>query len=133
MTKQTLLLADSTVMVVDDNHLMCKLMVRMLGELGCARIVAARNGAHAFDILRSDASPDVLIVDHDMPGMNGCELIRTIRGGISPVPRDTPIIMVTGHPEEWRIAEAREAGADDILVKPFTVETLALRLAACLE
>ena len=85
------------------------------------------SGTPALEYL-GDESPDLIILDILLPGVDGMELVRRIRG-LSGV----PIMMVSGKDEIDTKLEALDLGADDYLTKPFSVEELLARVRAILR
>ena len=75
-------------------------------------------------------SPDVVIVDWEMPHPNGPEFVRTVRSPDTfPIPH-VPIIMLTGHGERSRVVAAVNLGVNDFLVKPVSTKALLARLVS---
>ncbi len=98
-------------LVADDDPAMRTLVAVLLGDI--AEIVEAADGDEALDMLKERAY-DLVLLDWDMPGPDGLEVLKTIR---SLRPR-LPIIMVTGEAERVHVLKAIHAGASDYLVKP---------------
>jgi two-component system chemotaxis response regulator CheY len=87
----------------------------------------AGDGIAALDTIRT-VGPDVVILDWEMPLLNGAELVRIVRSpGVFPMP-DVPIIMLSGHGERWRVVEAVRLGVNEYLVKPVSAKSLYDRL-----
>jgi DNA-binding response OmpR family regulator len=87
----------------------------------------AGDGIAALDAIRA-VSPDVIILDWELPLLNGSELVRIVRSpGAFPVP-DVPIIMLSAHGERWRVVEAVRLGVNEYLVKPVSAQALYDRL-----
>jgi CheY-like chemotaxis protein len=74
-----------------------------------------------------DCTPDLFVLDIDMPGMDGWDLARRLRA--RPEYRSTPIIMVTGHALEARMPVDREGLYDAFVVKPYSLRDVLVRLA----
>ena len=72
--------------------------------------------------------PDLILLDVGMPKLNGLTFCRAIRAGTQT--RDIPIIVITSFTAKGRLEECMEAGADDFLAKPFTMEELLVRVRA---
>ena len=106
------------ILVADDDPLMRTFIVVSIGSAG--ETTEAVDGDEALTLLEQD-SFDLALIDWDMPGRNGLDVIRTIRAKGSQV----PIIMVTGKAEREQVVQALEAGVSDYLIKPF--ESSALR------
>lgn len=119
------------VLVVDDNPFMRQIVRGLLSHLGVRTIMEAGDGITALEVIRS-ASADVVVLDWEMPLLNGAELVRIIRSpGVFPVP-DIPIIMLTGHLERWRVVEAARIGVNEFLCKPVSAKSLFDRLLSIL-
>lgn len=86
--------------------------------------------SNALDGLRelTRSPPDIVVLDLGLPDFDGGEALRMMRG-VS----DVPIVVATAEADELRIVQLLNAGADDYLVKPFTVEQLIARLSAVLR
>jgi CheY-like chemotaxis protein len=100
--------------VCDDERPIMQLCVMVLEALGHA-VDGYTRGEEA--LARLEARPaDILVVDYKMPGLNGVEVVRRARA-LHPKLR---VIMITGHGTPDIIAEARSAGVETIVLKPFT-------------
>ncbi len=117
------------VLVVDDNQYMRKMVRNLLVNCGVKDIYEAGDGIAALDTIRT-VGPDVVILDWEMPLLNGAELVRIVRSpGVFPMP-DVPIIMLSGHGERWRVVEAVRLGVNEYLIKPVSAKALYDRLVA---
>src|SRR5271170_3734589 len=115
------------VLVVDDNQYMRKMIRNLLVNCGIKDVYEAADGIEALDAIRT-ISPDVVILDWEMPLLSGAELVRIVRSpGVFPTP-DVPIIMLSGHGERWRVVEAVRLGVNEYLVKPVSAKALYDRL-----
>ena len=119
------------VLVADSNPYLRRLTRMMLMNLGVKSIYESADGVAALDAIRA-VNPDVMIVDWDMPVLDGREVMRIVRSpGVFPVP-DVPIIMLTGHVERWRVIEASRLGVNEFLKKPVSGKALLDRIVAIL-
>lgn len=110
-----------TVLAVDDQPANLRLLDAVLAPRGYDVLTAA-GGSEALDVLEQQAV-DVVLLDVQMPGMDGCEVCRRIRQ--DPRTEFLPVIMITAGAAAQRL-EGLEAGADDFITKPFdTAELLA--------
>jgi len=116
----------STILVVDDEPQIRRVMRATLTAEGYT-IVEARDGQEALEKFRSDR-PDLVILDMNMPGMDGVEACREIRSS-----SNVPIIMLTVRSAEKDKVRALDAGADDYVVKPFGIQELMARIRATLR
>jgi two-component system KDP operon response regulator KdpE len=114
------------ILVVDDEPQIRRVLRTALTSRGYV-VVEARSGEEAVELIRSER-PDLLLLDVNMPGMSGLAACREIRA-VS----DTAIIMVTVRDKEADKVEALDAGADDYVVKPFSIEELLARMRAALR
>ena len=119
------------VLVVDDNLFMRKVVRNLLNNIGVKKTFEAGDGIAALEMIRT-VNPDVVILDWEMPLLNGPELVRIVRSpGAFPVP-DVPIIMLTAHGERWRVVEAAKLGVNEFLCKPISAKSLLDRLISIL-
>lgn len=112
--------------VVDDSKAMRAILRNMLEDLGFA-VWEAGGGDEALELFRRQGRPDVALVDWNMPGMNGVDLIRRMRA--EPAWEGLRILMVSTEVESAQVSDALQAGAQEYLMKPFTAETLQAKLA----
>jgi signal transduction histidine kinase len=113
------------VLVVDDDVVICRQMAAGLASSGY-QVVTAHDGARAL-AQAEETPPDLAIVDLEMPGTNGLDVIRRLKQMFGPA---VHIIVMTGHDDEGSHAEAFDAGTDDFVVKPTGMSELRRRLAA---
>ncbi|HVV62315.1 MAG TPA: response regulator [Pseudolabrys sp.] len=119
------------VLVVDDNPFMRGIVRNLLANVGVKTIYEAGDGIEALDQIRS-VFPDLVILDWEMPLLNGAEVVRIVRSpGVFPTP-DLPIIMLTAHGERWRIVEAAKLGVNEFLCKPVSAKSLHDRMISVL-
>jgi CheY-like chemotaxis protein len=115
------------VLLVDDNAFMRTIVRGLLNNIGVKIVTEATDGIAALEMIR-ESPPDVVILDWEMPLLNGPELVRIVRSpGVFPTP-DIPIIMLTAHGEHWRILESVKLGVNEFLCKPVSAKALFERL-----
>ena len=107
-------LANSTVLVVDDNEQNLELLVAYLEPLEC-RVEMAVDGVDALEKVAAN-TPDLILLDIMMPRMSGFECCRKLKS--QPETRDIPVIMVTALNELGDIERGVESGTDDFVTKP---------------
>ena len=113
-------------LVIDDSRAIRRILVKTLKELDID-VVEAAHGQEALDKLESgEATVDLIMVDWNMPEMNGYEFLCQIRSDSRY--NDLCIMMVTTESEISQMAKALEAGANEYLMKPFTKEMIAEKL-----
>ena len=123
--------AATKVVVVDDEHYMRKVVRTMLMSIGIREVHEAPDGEAGLELIRRLA-PDVVILDWQMPGLDGPAFVRIVRSPATfPYP-NVPIIMLTGHGERSRVVEAVKIGVNEFLLKPVSVKALQDRMVSVL-
>jgi len=112
-------------LIVDDSRAVRRLLGQMLTRLGF-EVAEAGDGRQALQHLEQSARPDVVLVDWNMPEMNGLEFVKQVRA--QDHLRELKLMMVTSENEMERVATALAAGADEYVMKPFGPETIADKL-----
>jgi two-component system, chemotaxis family, chemotaxis protein CheY len=115
------------ILVVDDNAYMRRLTRMMLTNLGAKSVLESPDGLAALEAIRT-VDPDVMLLDWDMPVLNGIEVLRIVRSpGVFPRP-NLPVIMLTTRAQRSQVNEAMRAGANEFLLKPTSPKALCDRL-----
>jgi len=111
----------ATIMVVDDSLTVRKVTSRALQKRGM-EVLIAKDGVDALEQLRGDQLPDVMLVDIEMPRMDGYELTTRIRqdGRL----KNIPIIMITSRAGEKHRKKAFDLGVNDYMSKPYQEDQL---------
>lgn len=117
------------VLVVDDSLSARRSLAEFMQDTGY-RVVTARDGIEAIEQIEASA-PDILLVDMEMPRMNGLELTSYIRA--NQATRNLPVIMITSRATEKHRVEADRAGVNDYLVKPYSEDEVLDKLEAQLN
>jgi serine phosphatase RsbU (regulator of sigma subunit) len=114
------------ILVADDDATSRKLLTRILTRAGfdCNE---APDGIEALKLLRDDP-PSLLLLDYDMPGMDGAEVLKQLRRDANAAVAQIPAIMLTGHGGEESEVLCLEAGADDFVTKPINDAVLRARI-----
>jgi sigma-B regulation protein RsbU (phosphoserine phosphatase) len=114
------------ILVADDDATSRKLLTRILTRAGfdCSE---APDGIEALKLLRADP-PSLLLLDYDMPGMDGAEVLKQLRRDGNAEVAQIPAIMLTGHGGEESEVLCLEAGADDFVTKPINDAVLRARI-----
>ncbi|MBC9783606.1 response regulator [Heliobacterium chlorum] len=117
------------VLSVDDSAIIRKI-IRGAVEVLEGTLLEASDGEEALEIMDKHDGIDLILLDWNMPGMNGWELLNRIKS--HPVYKYIPVMMVTTEGERENIVRAIRAGAVHYLVKPFTTEDLQKKILECL-
>jgi CheY-like chemotaxis protein len=112
------------VLVVDDDPIQREFAAVYLGAPG-VELEAAGSGREALSLLER-AAFDIMLVDYEMPGMDGLELIHAVRS--HPVCKGMPVIMVTSHEDIATIDAAFKAGATSFVTKPVNWRLLSYQI-----
>jgi len=119
------------ILIVDDDYHMRKVVRTMLSAIGVREIYDVNDGMAGLQAIRT-IIPDVVILDWEMPHVNGAEFVRTVRSPETfPFPQ-VPIIVLTGHGERSCVVNAMQLGANEYLLKPVSTKALFDRLIAVL-
>jgi len=111
------------ILLVDDSRTIRNIQKNTLKTLGYEDVTEAADGIEALAVIAKQR-PDLMLVDWNMPNMDGITLIRKVRE----TDKAMPIIMVTTEAEKTRVLEAVKAGVNNYVVKPFAADTLAEKI-----
>ena len=112
-------------LVIDDSRAARSIISNILRELGMS-VLQAANGLEALETLQKTPGVELLLVDWNMPAMNGLEFIKAVRA--DPAYQGVRVLMVTSEAETSQVKLALESGADEYLMKPFTKDVLVAKL-----
>lgn len=115
------------VMIVDDSIAMHRVEKNHLARMGIADIVEAFNGREGLATLKAEMPVDLILLDINMPEMDGMALLKEIRA--NPEFNGVRVVMVTSEGEKEKVIEALRSGADDYVVKPFSPDEFKERIA----
>jgi len=119
------------ILIVDSNTYMRRLTRTMLMNLGAKSVIEAADGLAALEAIRT-CDPDIMLLDWDMPVLDGMEVMRIVRSpGVFPRP-NLPIIMLTTRARRSAVVAALRAGAHEFLLKPTSPKALRDRLMSIL-
>jgi two-component system chemotaxis response regulator CheY len=113
-------------LVIDDSRTVRAIIGGILAELGL-NVVEAANGREGLERLQQNPDIGLVLVDWNMPEMNGLEFIQAVRK--EPGYDSLHIVMVTTETEQEQLLRALEAGANEYVMKPFTREILVAKLS----
>ncbi len=109
-------------LIVDDSRAMRMILGKILREIGF-EIAEAGHGREAIERMKGFAGPpELILVDWNMPEMNGIELVHALRA--EHAYDDSRIMMVTTETELGHVAQALQAGANEYMMKPFTKDAV---------
>lgn len=129
------LLRGARVLLVDDEPFQRRTtLAKLISLAGSSSIDEAADGAQALDLLRSASVPyDLVMMDIDMPVLDGYEAVRQIRLGEVPGHEQVPVLAYSAHPAAKARARARDAGMDGFLSKPCGLPELASAIVNLLK
>src|SRR5213595_1766151 len=116
----------SQILVVDDDAVSRKILARLLASAGY-QCHECEDGAEALALVHAKR-PSLLLLDFDMPGLNGTEVLKRLRSDKDPAIAQIPAIMLTGHGSEESEVRCLQAGADDFVTKPVNAAVLRARI-----
>lgn len=122
-------LAEPTVMVIDDDPQILRLLVRFL-EMEGLRVVTGTSGQELDEKLATTV-PDVIVLDVMLPGESGLDILQRLKS--DPFTDQIPVVITSGGSERELVNRALENGADDYLAKPVDPSRLKARVNACLN
>ena len=114
-------------MVVDDSTFALELTTQALLGFGAKTRYACHSAAEAMEILK-DSDVDLLVIDADMPGTSGYDLVRWLRRANLEPNSFAPVILMAPHVRRRNLDEARNCGANFVITKPFSATTLLERV-----
>ncbi|MBF0251537.1 MAG: response regulator [Alphaproteobacteria bacterium] len=125
-------LSEMAFLVIDDNAFARQTIAECLRRYNVTKIHEAKDALTGINIVNEDHI-DVILVDIDMPGLTGIEFTRLIRHDDDRRIRETPILVVSGHPDDFNVKGALCAGINDFVIKPFSAETLYKHIVNVIE
>lgn len=114
-----------TIVAIDDEADILKLYQTFLTHSGF-EVFIANNAVAGFELLKAK-NPDIILLDINMPGIDGLTTLQLIRGDNKT--KDAAVIMVSARRDEFTVKEALKMGCDNFLVKPFKLKDLSERLS----
>jgi two-component system chemotaxis response regulator CheY len=126
-----LLMQRIKVLVVEDEPYTRKVIRTLLTGIGVKHVLEASEGAEGLAAVRANV-PDIVLLDWDMPNVDGAEFMRTVRSPATFPHPDVPVIMLTAHGEKSRVVQAVQLGVHEYLVKPVSSQALLARIVVVL-
>ena len=117
------------ILVIDDEITIRTLLEKFLNQK--YTVTAMSNGQEGLNWLQTGNLPDLMIVDLEMPNMNGYEFIQNVRA--SGYFQSIPIMMLSGVDSSTERVKCYQLGANDFMIKPFNPEELALKIEIILK
>ena len=114
------------IMIVDDSNTMRRILRTQLEGMGITSVVEASNGEEALGVLESNMPVDMVMLDWNMPIMDGLTFLKAMRK--NEAYKQVKVVMCTSESEKGRVVEALREGANNYIVKPFTPETVKEKL-----
>ena len=114
----------SIILVVDDDEDIRDIVALRMGVAGHT-VLQAANGDECMELVRS-GKPDVILLDIQMPRMNGIDICRLLKADAAL--RLIPVLLLTARGQESDVSRGFDAGADDYIVKPFSLQELQSRV-----
>ena len=123
---------EGAIIVADDELFSQSIVVRQVKEMGADNILRASDGRECIQLLENDFNKEVslIVLDINMPKMNGLQVLKMIRSGAIECERDIPIIMLTGNTDRELVSAAMALDADSFLAKPVSKASLVNRVRA---
>jgi two-component system chemotaxis response regulator CheY len=115
------------ILVVDDYNTMVRIIRNLLRQLGFTDVDDAADGSAALEKMQ-DRKYGLVISDWNMEPMTGYELLKQVRA--NPQTAATPFIMITAESKTENVVAAKQAGANNYIIKPFNAETLKHKIEA---
>ncbi len=119
------------IMLVDDSSTMRRIQKNTLGRIGYDTIIEAGDGQEALDLLATHTDVKLVLMDWNMPNMDGLTALKAIKGSDSF--KTIPVIMVTSESSKDKIMEAIGAGASSYVVKPFEPRVIEDKITKVME
>ena len=130
-SERKLILEGRRVLVADDEPFNLTIVARMMRELGCRveDVITATNGASVLTELDGTTpAPALVVLDFNMPGGNGLQILKQVRTGATPMPRDLRILMLTGSSDFGLVGAAMALDVDAFIIKPVSLAGMSARL-----
>lgn len=117
------LLYSTRILLVEDEHFLRDLLIQALNSVGFSNVLEAENGSSALHLLERH-EVDILISDIEMTQVNGFDLVRAVRMGDTRLPRDTPVVFLSGLSDVSTLSSAARLDVQGFLIKPVSAKRL---------
>lgn len=124
-------LEDIRALLIEDNAYMRRILLTIMRGLGFPNPLVASDGVIGLQAFEKHR-PDLVMVDWEMPNLNGPGVVRAIRNPGRGKAAFTPIVMVTGHSDRRRVIEAARLGVNEVITKPVSIQAFAARVSSAL-
>lgn len=122
-----------TYLLLDDDRFSRTLIKTALSQFGIRDVIEADNAIKAISLIKEEKI-DMLLVDHEMPGITGMEFVNLVRKGKEGIGNnDLPIVMITANMEKETVLGARRLNIQEYVVKPISPMTLKKRLQSAVS
>lgn len=126
-------MANVSILVVEDDAIMGRLIRDMLTIMGFKDITVTRSGRDGINELKSRPTIELVVCDWKMHPINGIEFTQEVRRSFMPPTRFVPIIMLTGKGDRHDVEQARDSGVTEYLIKPFSAQKLYEKIKLVVE
>ncbi len=109
--------------VINDNEFVRSYMERLFAIMRVGRVVTCADPLQAKEAIKT-ANPDIVVIDLDLAGLDGLELVRTIRRGEAGIPKNVAILVASAFVDRDYVMKARNSGTNWTLVKPLSFRRL---------
>lgn len=120
-----------TCLIADDHPFVRRTLTQIVGDISGSTVIEAQNGGQALNIALEVPHPDVILLDVEMPELNGFEVCQQLKN--NPKTKSIPVIFVTGKHSEEDVKRGLELGAHYYLTKPVEPSTLRAVVGSALE
>jgi DNA-binding response OmpR family regulator len=120
------------VLIIDDEHYMRKVTRTILTAIGVKTVLEAPDAMAGLELARAQL-PHLIIVDWEMPVIDGAQFVRMVRMPDEFPTPDVPIIILSAHSDHWRVVESARIGANEFVRKQVSIKTLEDRIMAVIN
>lgn len=126
--------AELTILIVDNEEFMRNLVERMVLDLGVKTVFKVEGPKDAMRVIQAEYRDiDLILLDIDMPGIDGLQFLKMIRKTSKKEVAELPIVMLTGHADMANVKKSLELGVGGFLTKPVAAEKLKAQILSVVE